>query len=197
MGGHVKVLFRADAPRSCSTSKRHAAGARRHHREAPALSARRADHRRTGLSRLRDQLLAGRVRARRHAERYCRQDQRRARSHAQRAGGPSAHFARGRRSRSAVRPSIRQPGEERDRPNGPRWSRRPAFSPRTSSRLRCAADDKSPREFRPAPRSATANPVSVATVAIGPALSISSAPADGASACTIRLGNASRPISVA
>ena len=104
-GRACEDLFRAGARGPAAHQSRHAAGDRRHHRGAPALSARRAHDRRIGLPRLRDQLLAGRVRTRRHPERCCRQDQRRARSHAQRAGGPSAHFARGRRSRSAVRPT--------------------------------------------------------------------------------------------
>ena len=46
-----------------------------------------------GISRLRDQLLAGRVRARRHPARRRRQDQRRGRAPAQRARGARAHLA--------------------------------------------------------------------------------------------------------
>ena len=120
MGGHVKIYFALVPAVLQHIKSRSAAGDRGHHRGAPALSARRADDRRTGLSRLRDQLVAGRVRTRRHPERRGRQDQRRARSHAQRAGDPPAHFARGRRSRRKHAGRIRRPGSRTRSPSGPR-----------------------------------------------------------------------------
>ena len=68
LGGHVKVHFALTA----STLQHVKNGALRAlavtTREAPARSAGCADRRRARLSRLRDQLLAGRVRAGRHAE---------------------------------------------------------------------------------------------------------------------------------
>ena len=98
LGGHVKIYF-ALVPAvlqhvKAGTLRR----ARGHRRTAPSLSAGRADHRRIGLPRLRDQLMAGGVRAGRHAEGRRRQDQRRARPHGQRPGGARTDVARRRRA---------------------------------------------------------------------------------------------------
>ena len=82
--GHERVsgrphqdLLRPGAGGAAARQGREPAADRRHHRAAAALSSGCADHRRIRLSRLRDQLVAGRVRARRHPERRRRQDQRR------------------------------------------------------------------------------------------------------------------------
>ena len=77
LGGHVKVHFGLTASTLAARAQRRAARARGDDRKAPARAAGRADHRRARLSGLRDQLLAGRVRAGRHAEGHRRQAQRR------------------------------------------------------------------------------------------------------------------------
>ena len=103
LGGHVKIYFalvpRGPAARQAGTPAR----ACRHHRKTPALPAGRADHRRARLPRLRDQLMAGRVRAGRHAEGGRRQDQRRAR----RAWSTRRRCARGCRAKAPIRSAAR------------------------------------------------------------------------------------------
>ena len=197
LGGHVKVYFALVAGDPAARQGRHAARARGHHREAPARSARRADHRRTRLSRLRDQLLAGRVRAGRHAEGHRRQDQRRDRAHAQHAGGACAHLAEGADPVGSTPEAVRRARQERNRQMGEGDQGMPACRPRIELTARFAAGGRSPTAFRPAPRWRLRKPSASPRSSPAPRDSISSAPADGASACTIRLGNASRPISVA
>ena len=66
----------AERHRACAG--REVARARRHQRDAPAVSAGCSDHRGVRFPQLRDQLVAGRAGSRRNAFRHCRQDQRRA-----------------------------------------------------------------------------------------------------------------------
>ena len=145
-----------------------------------------------GYPGLRDFVLAGDVRAGRHAEGRHRQDQRR--DH-QDAGGRrrcASASARKAPTRSAARRSSSTSASAARSRNGPRWSRPPGWR-RSSAHARRYAAHSSPISTT----LSAANAVSTAIVASAPCRSISSAAADGASACTIRLGNASRPISVA
>ena len=87
LGGHVKVHFALTASIVAARAKRRLARACGYDGEAPAGSAGCPDYRRARLSRLRDQLLAGRVRTGRHAEGHHRQAQRRNCRHAPDAGG--------------------------------------------------------------------------------------------------------------
>ena len=67
LGGHIKVHFSLVPSGHRACAGREAARARGHHREAAAVPAGRADHRRVRLPDLRDQLVAGRAGAGRNA----------------------------------------------------------------------------------------------------------------------------------
>ncbi len=136
LGGHVKVHFALTASTLQHVRSGALARARRHHRKAPAGSAGRSDHRRARLSRLRDQLVAGRVRAGRHAEGHRRPGSTARSSPCSDAGGAGAHHPRGRRSgRQLARAMVRAVSRTKWR-NGPRWRKAPGFHPRTERRHR-------------------------------------------------------------
>ena len=85
LGGHVKIYFALVPAVLQHVQGRKPAGDRGHHRAAPAYLPDVPTIAESGFPRLRDQLLAGRVRARRHPDDVVGQDQRRGRAPAQRA----------------------------------------------------------------------------------------------------------------
>ena len=118
LGGHVKVISRCVPATLQHVKSRHAARARGHHREAPALSARRADHRRARLSPA-TRSAPGRACSRRPARRRRSSTRSTASSsHAQDAGGAAGGF----RERAPIpvgsTPEHSPPRQERNRQMG-------------------------------------------------------------------------------
>ena len=148
LGGHVKVHFALIGVDPAARAQRRGARARGDDREAHGIAARRADHRRARLSGLRNIVVAGDVRARRHAEGRHRQDQRRDHPHAGGAGGARAHpQGRRRPGRQLARRSSTSASAAKSR-NGPRWSR-----PRAWRRNRRSPPPvRRPQQRRSAPR---------------------------------------------
>ena len=118
LGGHIKVHFSLVPIGHPACAGREAARARGHQREAPAVSAGRADHRRVRLPGLRDQLVAGHAGAGRNAAGGRDEDQQRDGRAPEDAGDARAHGARGRRSGRQLAAAIRRARRERGRQMG-------------------------------------------------------------------------------